>query len=44
MVVPGSVGGGKGATERQLVPLRQVWVKRMHSTMTKNKNDGSMAR
>ena len=44
MVVPGSVDGGKEATERQPDPLRPVWVKRMHSTTTKNRNDGSIER
>ena len=45
MVVPGSVDGGREATEqRQLVLSRQVWVKRVHSTTTKNKNDGSIRR
>ena len=45
MVLPGSVDGGRKAMElRQLVLSRQVWVKRMHSTTTKNKNDGSIRR
>ena len=45
LVLPGSVDGGRKATgQRQLVLSRQVWVKRMHSTTTKNKNDGSIRR
>jgi hypothetical protein len=44
VVVPGSVDGGKEVMERQPVPLRQVWVRRMHSTTTKNKSDGSIER
>ena len=45
MVVPGSVDGGKEVMEqRQPVPLKQVWVKRVHSTTTKNKSDGSTER